>query len=129
MQTVLLVEDATLIRGALARLLKAASYQVVCAANGAEALARLKEKGADLILLDHLMPEVDGMTFLSGIRRFPKWKNLPVIMYTAQKDSAAARRAESLGVSGYHVKTELNSEQIIAQVQKALGGEALAATH
>jgi CheY-like chemotaxis protein len=123
MRRILVVEDAPLNREAVSRLLKAAGYDVVVAANGAEALARLKEKPADLIVLDQMMPEVDGLTFLSGIRRFPKWKSLPVIMYTALKDKQSATRAEGLGVVEYHVKTELTGEQLVALVQKHVEGE------
>ena len=123
MRRILVVEDAPLNREAVSRLLKAAGYDVVVAANGAEALARLKQQPADLIVLDQMMPEVDGLTFLSGIRRFPKWKQLPVIMYTALKDKQSATRAEGLGVVEYHVKTELTGEQLVALVQKHVEGE------
>src|SRR5205085_1373743 len=86
MSRILIVEDLVAGREAMAKLLQREGYDVAGARNGAEALARLKEGGIDLILLDHMMPEVDGLTFLSGIRRFPKWKNMPVIMFTGLKD-------------------------------------------
>jgi CheY-like chemotaxis protein len=123
MRRILVVEDAPLNREAVSRLLKAAGYDVVVAANGAEALARLKQQPADLIVLDQMMPEVDGLTFLSGIRRFPKWKHLPVIMYTALQDKQSATRAEGLGVVEYHVKSELTGEQLVALVQKHIEPE------
>ena len=83
-------------------------YQTATARNGAEGLVRLKESKPDLILLDHMMPEVDGLTFLAGIRRFPKWKNLPVIMLTGIKDKTHERKAQTLNISDYLVKSEFS---------------------
>ena len=93
MSRILIVEDLVSGREALAKLLQKEGFEVAGARNGAEALARLKEGGIDLVLLDHMMPEVDGLTFLSGIRRFPKWKNLPVIMLTLAAANALASPA------------------------------------
>lgn len=128
MARILLVEDAPINREAVSRLLRSAGHEVVCAANGAEALARLKETNPQLIVLDQMMPEVDGLTFLSGIRRFPKWKRLPVIMYTALKDKASANRAESLGVSEYHVKTDLTGQQLVDLVARHTHGQTVPAS-
>src|SRR6476661_9929940 len=106
MSRILIVEDLVAGREAMAKLLQREGYDVAGARNGAEALARLKEGGVDLILLDHMMPEVDGLTFLSGIRRFPKWKDLPVIMFTGLPDRANEMKAQVLGVKDYLVKTQ-----------------------
>ena len=106
MSRILIVDDLVSSREALARLLQREGFEVAGARNGAEALARLKEGSIDLILLDHMMPEVDGLTFLSGIRRFPKWKNMPVIMFTGLKDRNHLMKAQTLGVKEYLVKPE-----------------------
>src|ERR687889_2936017 len=98
MSRILIVDDLVSSREALGKLLQREGFEVAGARNGAEALQRLKDGGVDLILLDHMMPEVDGLTFLSGIRRFPKWKNLPVIMFTGVKDRSCHSRAQGLDV-------------------------------
>jgi CheY-like chemotaxis protein len=118
MSRILIVEDLVSGREALAKLLQKEGFEVAGARNGAEALARLKEGGIDLVLLDHMMPEVDGLTFLSGIRRFPKWKNLPVIMFTGLKDRNHLLKAQTLGVKDYLVKSEYTMQDLVALVRK-----------
>jgi CheY-like chemotaxis protein len=118
MSRILIVEDLVAGREAMAKLLQREGYEVAGARNGAEALARLKEGGIDLVLLDHMMPEVDGLTFLSGIRRFPKWKNLPVIMFTGLKDRNHLMKAQTMGVKEYMVKSEYTMQDLLAQVRK-----------
>src|SRR5262249_7661160 len=112
MRRILIVEDAPASRHALERLLQQEGYETIVAANGAEALAKLKAKPPDMILLDHMMPEVDGLTFLSSIRRFPKWKKLPVIMLTGVKDRASLSQAQALGVKEYLMKSEVQGDEL-----------------
>jgi len=118
MSRILIVEDLVAGREAMAKLLQREGYDVAGARNGAEALARLKEGGIDLILLDHMMPEVDGLTFLSGIRRFPKWKNMPVIMFTGLKDRNHLMKAQTMGVKEYMVKSEYTMHDLVQLVRK-----------
>jgi CheY-like chemotaxis protein len=118
MSRILIVEDLVAGREAMAKLLQREGYEVAGARNGAEALARLKEGGIDLILLDHMMPEVDGLTFLSGIRRFPKWKNMPVIMFTGLKDRNHLMKAQTMGVKEYMVKSEYTIQDLVQLVRK-----------
>ena len=120
MSRILVVDDLVASRESLAKLLQREGYEVAGARNGAEALSRLKEGGIDLILLDHMMPEVDGLTFLSGIRRFPKWKNLPVIMFTGLKDRNHLMKAQTLGVKEYLVKSEYTMQDMMNLIRKHL---------
>jgi CheY-like chemotaxis protein len=117
---ILIVDDAPAGREALAKLLQKEGFETATARNGAEGLVRLKEAKPDLILLDHMMPEVDGLTFLAGIRRFPKWKHMPVIMMTGMKDRAHHMKAQSLNVSEYLVKNEYSFPSLVAQIRKHL---------
>ena len=120
MRRILIVDDAPMSRNAMARLLQQEGYETSLAANGAEALAKLKSLKPDLIVLDHMMPEVDGLTFLSGIRRFPKWKNLPVIMFTGLKDRNHLMKAQTLGVKEYLVKSEYTMQDLVGLIRKHL---------
>ena len=122
MGAILIVEDLVSSREAMAKVLQREGFEIAGARNGAEALQRLKDGGVDLVLLDHMMPEVDGLTFLSGIRRFPKWKNLPVIMLTGLRDRNHLMKAQSLGVKEYLVKSEFDMPGLIALIRKHLPG-------
>jgi two-component system cell cycle response regulator len=120
MRRILIVDDMLVSREGLARILQQHGYETVPAMNGAEALALLKKNKIDLILLDQMMPEVDGLTFLAGIRRFPKWKNLPVIMFTGVKDRSCNSRAQGLDVKEFLVKGEYDPRLLIGLLEKHL---------
>jgi CheY-like chemotaxis protein len=121
MPRILIVDDAPLGRDAIAKLLQQEGFETAVARNGTDALIKLKDKTPDLILLDHMMPEVDGLTFLSGIRRFPKWKQLPVMMLTATRDRTAHNQAQALKLTDYIVKAELSAQQIIDKIKQHFG--------
>jgi CheY-like chemotaxis protein len=71
-------------RDILRRLLEKAGWAVVEAVNGREALARLTEDRPHLILLDLLMPEMDGFTFVEVLRQQDAWRSIPVVVVTAK---------------------------------------------
>lgn len=122
MSKILIVDDAPTGREAMAKWLQGEGYETATARNGAEGLVRLKEGKPDLILLDQMMPEVDGLTFLAGIRRFPKWKNIPVIMMTGLKDRQNALKAQSLQVSEYLIKNEFSLPDLLEHIKRLLAG-------
>ena len=121
---ILIVDDTAGSRETMATLLRMEGYEAVSARNGVEGLAKLKEQPTDLVLLDHMMPEVDGLTFLAGIRRFPKWKNLPVIMFTAVKDGHCVNKARSLGVAEYLVKANYSMKELLEFIQRHMPADA-----
>jgi len=120
MNRVLIVDDMPASREAMSKWLQRQGYETATARNGAEGLVRLKDTKPDLILLDHMMPEVDGLTFLAGIRRFPKWKNLPVIMLTGIKDKSHQFKAKTLNVNEYLVKNEFTLPDLMGHIRRLL---------
>jgi CheY-like chemotaxis protein len=120
MGRVLVVDDILINRKAIAQLLEKSGHTIDMARNGAEALARIKQNRPDLILLDQMMPEVDGLTFLAGIRRFPKYKEIPVIMLSGVTDRSCINKAEALGVKEYLPKGEYSAEQLMESIDKYL---------
>jgi PAS domain S-box-containing protein len=80
----LVVDDSADARRLLAASLRQEGFETREAANGAEALERLKHFAADLILLDLLMPEMDGLAFLDALRRDARYLRLPVVVVTAK---------------------------------------------
>jgi len=116
MGRILIVDDVAASRDAMARLLKKQGYETASAANGEEAISQLRKADTDLILLDHLMPKVDGLTFLAQIRRFPKWKSMPVIMMTGLNDQAHRMKAAALGVSEYVLKADVPPSELMKRI-------------
>lgn len=120
MSRILIVDDMPNSREALAKLLQNRGYETDVAGNGAEGLVRLKRNKPDLIVLDQMMPEVDGLTFLAGIRRFPKYKDLPVIMLTGLTDRSCHLKAQTLGVKECLTKSEFTGKELVDCVAKHL---------
>ncbi len=82
-KTVLVVDDEEDVRCFLADVLEDAGLSVVTAADGNEALARVRERPPDLVSLDLVMPGSSGIRFLHELRRNPTWADIPVVVVTA----------------------------------------------
>lgn len=99
---ILLVDDELEFLELAAIRLNSWGYEVVTASNGKEALEAVKEKKADMIILDYLMPDMDGIEVLRQLRKFDK--KIPVVMLTAHPDIKSMKGAEELGISCYTPK-------------------------
>src|SRR5262249_32298640 len=80
----LIVDDEPDARTLLRLMLESHGWRVAEAANGKEALVAVASHAPELILLDLMMPEMDGFEFLDELRRKPEWRNLPVVVVTAK---------------------------------------------
>ena len=106
MPKVLIVDDNLEGCRPLARLIAREGHEVQCAASGPEALQLLREDGFGLVLLDIMMPEMDGIQVLEAMRadENPTLRQVPVLMYTALSDNEHVQRATEAGAQGYLVK-------------------------
>ena len=101
---VVLAEDEPDIR-LIARLsLKRAGFDVVTATNGAEALARVAEQAPDVVLLDWMMPEMDGPAACTRLKADEATREIPVIFLTARSQESEIKRGLALGALGYITK-------------------------
>ncbi len=100
---VLLVDDEPDFLEVIKSRLEVNSYEVITASDGKEALETLKKEKVDAVLLDILMPRMNGIETLKNIRQDNK--QLPVFMLTAYSDKVNFGLANELGASGYIVKT------------------------
>ena len=99
-QTILIVDDAEMNRSILADMLDG-EYEIREAADGVQAVAQLKRLGADLVLLDIMMPRMDGFGVLEVMNRNSWIRDTPVIMVSAENDAAQVERAYELGASDF----------------------------
>jgi CheY-like chemotaxis protein len=118
MPKVMVVDDAELSRLMLSRLLQREGYEVVGASNGLEALHTLEHALPDLVLLDVMMPDLDGLQLLEIFHEHPDWKKLPVIMLSALSDTHTIRRAEQLGAKDYLVKAAFSVAEVLQVVKQ-----------
>jgi len=104
LETILVVDDDEANREVLGRRLQRLGYGVVDACDGVEALARMAEGGVDLVLLDVMMPELDGFGVLARHRDDPAIRTIPVIMISALDDMASIVRCIEAGAVDYLTK-------------------------
>ena len=123
----LLVEDNLTDREMMRRLLVGEGWAVTAAGNGREALGRLKSERPNLILLDLMMPEMDGFEFLAEFRKTPTFASTPVIVVTAADLTLEDRRRLDGGVEHILQKAAPNREDFLRQVRDLIGRYAVAA--
>ena len=99
--SILVVDDDRVNRTLLARSLKASGHDVRTAENGHEALTSLREQAVDVVLLDIVMPELDGIGALEQIKSDPELQDVPVIMISALDDYDSVVRCIALGAEDY----------------------------
>lgn len=100
---ILVVDDEPSFLEVIKMRLEANDYEVIIAANGKEALKKIEQERPDAVLLDILMPQLNGLKALEIIRR--KDKDLPVFMISAFSDEKRFKLARKLKASGFIVKT------------------------
>jgi Amt family ammonium transporter len=113
---VLVVDDDALTREVLRRTLEGEGWRVVEAANGVEALEVVKIVMPSLILLDLMMPEMDGFRFVSELRAIPEWKDIPIIIMTAKDLTQADRDALSGQVAQIAQKGVYSRDRLLSEI-------------
>jgi two-component system alkaline phosphatase synthesis response regulator PhoP len=95
-EKILAVDDDPDILDALTMILESQGYQVVTARNGLEGLARIEAEKPDLMILDLLMPKMDGFALCKELQepRWAKYRNMPILVLTSVREEAARRRYE-----------------------------------
>ncbi len=123
---ILVVDDDPDILEAIRAILEAHSHQVVTARDGGEGLDKLKEERPDLMILDLLMPRMDGFAVLKELQdpRRSKYGNIPVLILTSVKEDASRRRYEletglELNVDDY-VEKPIDPHTLVRRVEKLL---------
>jgi CheY-like chemotaxis protein len=115
---VLVVEDDDLLRNFYIDLLKAQGFTVLSAVNGQEGLAQIQSQKPNVVLLDLMMPVMDGKTMLHQVRQIPEYKNLPVIVLTNAGDDESMRETQLFdNASGFLIKANVSPEEIINRVK------------
>jgi adenylate cyclase len=117
---VLVVEDDSPMRAWLSRILDEDGWEVAEAENGRIALQRIGETRPDLVLLDLMMPEMDGFEFLEEIRRHEETRSLPVIVLTAADLDEESHRRLSSGIREIVRKRAGGRDELLATLREAI---------
>ena len=109
MKTILIVDDELSILKMLSDYLKS-KYQIVTAINGQTALKFIKEKKPDLMIVDWMLPDIEGPEIVTRVRNFSDSKDIPILMLTAKGEESDKIKGFNSGVDDFLVKPFLLSE-------------------
>ncbi len=119
--SVLIVDDTTIMHHFITKILNSLGYQnVVVAIDGFDAIKKLKEQKADLIISDWNMPNMDGLEFLKWVRQEDAFKQIPFIMATAQADKAQESLAIVEGANA-HIAKPFDEVNLKDKIEEAFG--------
>lgn len=121
--TILVVDDEPYMIRLLQHHIERAGYRMIKATNGREALDRIREDKPGLVLMDVMMPEINGLEVLAQIRAESTTKDLPVIIMTANAQRFTREEAETAGVSAFLTKP-FSPTQLMAEVRRQLKNSA-----
>ncbi|NCP17101.1 response regulator [Candidatus Kuenenbacteria bacterium CG_4_9_14_3_um_filter_39_14] len=115
---ILIVEDETALLYALQNQLSVEGYQTLAADNGEKALQILEREKPNAILLDIILPKMDGWTFLQKIKSNEKTKDIPVIIVSNLSDEASQAHGIELGAKDYLVKTNYTTAELVDKIKQ-----------
>ena len=118
--TILLAEDDRILRKAGEATLTKRGYAVIAAVDGEDALAKARAHKPDLILLDVIMPKLQGFDVLASLKGDAATRDIPVIMLSNLQEDADVRRAAEAGAVGYLVKSNVPLDVLAATVAAVL---------
>jgi CheY-like chemotaxis protein len=118
-QTVLLVDDDPLTHQVLQRYLERAGYQMIGARNGREALKLARRQLPQLIILDVMMPDMDGWAVLGQLKRTEATQAIPVILLTMKADPSAQEQAEQAAATLLLAKP-ISAAQLLAVIKRVI---------
>ncbi len=123
-KTILIIEDDNALRAVLVEKLTDEGFQVIEAVNGEEGFETAMKSRPALILLDILMPKLDGLSMLTKMRggTDPWAKHVPVMVLTNSTDAQTIYRATNLGASDFLIKSEWSLDAIAQKVRDRLAG-------
>lgn len=120
MHKVLVVEDEKILRDAYEKVLTMEGFDVIVATNGQEALKHIRTKQPDLILLDILMPMMDGLEFLKKAKIKQRYPTTKIIAFSNLSDQQKLDAMMELGVVRHMLKSSVSPKELVQQARELL---------
>lgn len=117
---ILLIEDDIFLSEVLVGRLKAAGYNVTSSTNGKDGFEKIKSLRPDLVLLDIILPEMNGYQILEAKWNDPSIKEIPVVIVSNSGQPVEIKRAIALGVKSYLVKADIDPDEAVAKIREVL---------
>lgn len=123
MNRILVVDDDQMLREVYSLMLSTAGYSVATAFDGKDALKKIKEHKPDLILLDMIMPNLDGVGVMQKLRSRQKGEDIKVIIFSNLSTLDKIDEALNLGAERHLVKSQVTPEQLKIEIQDLLSAD------
>ena len=120
MKTILFIEDEPTLQKTAGQFLEGEGYDIKSALDGEIGLQLAKNEKPDLILLDLILPKLDGFEVLKELKKDEVTKNIPVIILTNLEGSADVEKALELGATTYLVKANYGLDEVVAKIKDIL---------
>ncbi len=118
---VLIVEDDEFLRSLTAKRLEKENYQIEVAVDGENAISTVDTYRPDLILLDLLLPGLDGFEVLKKVKANEALKTIPVIVFSNLGQKEDIEKAKALGVDDFLIKANFTLDDVVAKIKTFLG--------
>ena len=121
MKKILIADDRSEVVELVKVTLEGEGYRTIDASDGKEALEKIGLERPDLVLLDIVMPKMDGFEVLSQLKKDPVLKEIPIIMLTVQGQRVDQEKGKELGVTGYIIKP-FSPSALLKRIEEILAG-------
>jgi len=120
-KSILLVEDDEFLAELYATKLNLEGFEVALASDGEKGLKLIKEKQPDLILLDIILPKMDGFEILKKIKTDKSLKDIPVILLTNLSQKDEVQKGLDLGATDYLIKAHFMPSEVVKKIKQTIG--------
>ena len=121
MNKILFIEDEIALQKTFREFLEKKGFKIISALNGEDGFNLAKTQGPDLILLDLILPKMDGFQVLKALKERENTKNIPVIVLTNLEKIDDIDKALSSGATNYLIKTNYSLEELATKIKQVLG--------
>ncbi len=120
MRKILIIEDDVFLQDLEVNRLKKDNYEIITASTGDQAMEKINEENIDLILLDLILPGVDGFDVLKKIKETEKLKKIPVIVFSNLSEEKDLKKAKEMGAIEFMVKSNFSLAELSEHINKIL---------
>ena len=117
MKKILVVEDDSFLAGLVAKKLTTAGFEVSTASDGENAVKMADQVKPDLILLDLILPGMDGFEVLEKVRKNDNLKNIPILAFSNLSEEKDVSKAKQLGAIDFMIKSNFTLDEVVTKVK------------
>lgn len=119
-KNILIIEDDEFLRGLISKKLSTEGFNMISAVDGEEGIKKVKEQKPDLILLDLVLPNIDGFEVLAKVKADPNVSSVPVIILSNLSQNEDISKGIKLGAVDYIIKAQFTPEEIAEKIKNIL---------